>query len=49
MKARSYFLLFAILLGFTFCTSKIGKKEITVLSHSDLITISGAYAMVPIM
>jgi phosphate transport system substrate-binding protein len=49
MKTRSYFLLFVILIGLTFCTSKTSKKEVTILSHSDLITISGAYAMAPIM
>lgn len=49
MKPRSYFLLFVILIGLTFCTSKTGKKEVTILSHSDLITISGAYAMAPVM
>jgi phosphate transport system substrate-binding protein len=49
MKPRSYFLLFVILIGLTFCTSKTSKKEVTILSHSDLITISGAYAMAPIM
>ena len=49
MKTKSYFVLFVILLSLTFCTSKTGKKETTILSHSDLITISGAYAMAPIM
>jgi len=49
MKTKFYFLFVIIILLLDSCTSKTSRKEVTVLSHSDLITISGAYAMAPIM
>ncbi len=49
MKTRFYCIFFIIVIFLAGCTSKTNKKEATVLSHSDLITISGAYAMGPIM
>jgi phosphate transport system substrate-binding protein len=49
MKTKFYSLFVIVILLLDCCTSKTGRKEVTVLSHSDLITISGAYAMAPIM
>jgi phosphate transport system substrate-binding protein len=49
MKTKFYYIFVIVILVLGGCTSKTGRKEVTVLSHSDLITISGAYAMAPIM
>ena len=49
MKTKYYVLFGFIIILLTCCTSKTSKQGVTVLSHSDLITISGAYAMAPIM
>jgi phosphate transport system substrate-binding protein len=49
MKTKFYFLFVIVILLLDSCTSKTNRKEVIVLSHSDLITISGAYAMAPIM
>jgi phosphate transport system substrate-binding protein len=43
----SFLLLLVIL--FAGCSTKSNKKETTILSHSDLITISGAYALSPMV
>jgi phosphate transport system substrate-binding protein len=49
MKIKFYFLVLLILVFLTNCSSKTSRKEVTMLSHSDMITISGAYAMAPMM
>ena len=49
MKTKFYFLFFVTIIFLSNCSSKTNKQGATVLSHSDMITISGAYAMAPIM
>lgn len=49
MKTKFYYLFVIVILLLNGCTSKTSRKEVIVLSHSDVITISGAYAMAPIM
>jgi phosphate transport system substrate-binding protein len=49
MKTKFYFLIAGIILLFAACNSKTSKQTITVLSHSNQITISGANALAPIM
>jgi len=49
MKTKSYFLFIFLTFVLTCCNSKTSKQGTAVLSHSDLITISGAYAMEPVM
>ena len=49
MKTKFYFLFIFLAVILTCCNSKTGKQSATVLSHSDLITISGAYALAPLM
>ena len=49
MKTKFYFLIVCSVFLISACNSKTSKKNITVLSHSDQITISGAFAMAPIM
>ncbi len=49
MKTKFYLLFGFIIFLLTCCNSKTNKQGATVLSHSDLITISGAYALAPVM
>jgi phosphate transport system substrate-binding protein len=49
MKTKVYFLFILALFLFAGCGTKTGKQGVTVLSHSNQITISGAYALAPIM
>jgi len=49
MKTKCYFLFIFLVFLLTFCNSKTNKQGATVLSHSDQITISGAYALAPVM
>ncbi|MCX6245281.1 MAG: substrate-binding domain-containing protein [Bacteroidetes bacterium] len=49
MKTRLTFFILSLVFILAGCNSKTGKKETIVLSHSDIITISGAYALSPIV
>jgi phosphate transport system substrate-binding protein len=49
MKTKFYFLSGLLFIFLTCCNSKTNKQGTTTLSHSDLITISGAYAVAPVM
>lgn len=49
MKTKFYFLFGFLFIFLTYCNSKTNKQGATVLSRSDLITISGAYALAPVM
>jgi phosphate transport system substrate-binding protein len=49
MRTKFYFLWLVTIIFLTNCSSKTNKQGATVLSHSDMITISGSYAMAPIM
>ncbi len=49
MKTKLYFLFGFLFILLTCCNSKTNKQGTTVLSRSDLITISGAYALAPVM
>jgi len=49
MKTKVYFIITIIVLLFTGCNSKTNKQSVYLLSHSNQITISGAYALAPIM
>lgn len=49
MKTKFYFLFGFIIILLTCCNSKTSKHNAVVLSHSNMITISGAYAMAPVM
>ena len=49
MKTRLTFYLMMLVLLFAGCNSKTSKKGAIVLSHSDIITISGAHALSPMV
>jgi phosphate transport system substrate-binding protein len=49
MKTKLSLLLIILVSIVAGCTSKTGKQGTSVLSHSDVISISGAYALSPIM
>lgn len=49
MKTKVYFLIVVLVSLFTGCTPKTNKSSTAVLSHSDHITISGAFALGPLM
>ena len=49
MKTKIYFLIIAMASLFMGCTTKTSKQGASTLSHSNQITIVGAYAMAPIM
>jgi phosphate transport system substrate-binding protein len=49
MKSKVYFLFILTVFLIAGCGTKTGKQGANVLSHSNQITISGAYALAPIM